>query len=303
MYEDTPQELVHDLFSQAVFGAHALGRPVIGTAEVISTVSRRAIAGYHRSMYTGGEHRRLGGGQHHARRLLALLERAERRSAEPRARSRACAAARRGPRRRGCASSARTPSSTTSASARPGSRARTGAASPRRSSTRSSAARRRRGSSRRSARSAAWRTRSTASRRSTPTRGSIGIYVGTREENLAACVEICVEQIADIAARQPPRGRARAREGEPEGPDHALDGVDVEPDEPAWQVGHLRHRAHDVRPHLRRDRRGRHGSGRRARGRAAAARAALRVRRRAGRGPFPGAVERANSALVARAAA
>ena len=32
MYEDTPQELVHDLFSEAVFGRHALGRPVIGTA-------------------------------------------------------------------------------------------------------------------------------------------------------------------------------------------------------------------------------------------------------------------------------
>ena len=67
MYEDTPQELVHDLFSEAVFGSHALGRPVIGTAEVISTVSRRAIAGYHRSMYTRRQHRRLRGGQHRAR--------------------------------------------------------------------------------------------------------------------------------------------------------------------------------------------------------------------------------------------
>ena len=37
MYEDTPQELVHDLIGEAVFGSHALGRPVIGTAEVIST--------------------------------------------------------------------------------------------------------------------------------------------------------------------------------------------------------------------------------------------------------------------------
>ena len=40
MYEDTPQELVHDLFSEAVFGRHALGRPVIGTAEVISSVTK-----------------------------------------------------------------------------------------------------------------------------------------------------------------------------------------------------------------------------------------------------------------------
>src|SRR5438874_2838152 len=54
MYEDTPQELVHDLFSEAVFGNHPLGRPVIGTAEVISTISRRAIANYHRTAYAGG---------------------------------------------------------------------------------------------------------------------------------------------------------------------------------------------------------------------------------------------------------
>ena len=54
MYEDSPQELVHDLFSQAVFGGHPLGRPVIGTVDVISSVSRRAIAGYHRSMYQPG---------------------------------------------------------------------------------------------------------------------------------------------------------------------------------------------------------------------------------------------------------
>src|SRR5215210_3602336 len=44
MYEDTPQELVHDLFSEAVFGNHALGRPVIGTAEVISSVTRRVLS-------------------------------------------------------------------------------------------------------------------------------------------------------------------------------------------------------------------------------------------------------------------
>ena len=53
MYEDAPQELVHDLFSEAVFGAHPLGRPVIGTAEVISSVSRDEIAAYHGEMYAG----------------------------------------------------------------------------------------------------------------------------------------------------------------------------------------------------------------------------------------------------------
>ena len=43
MYEDTPHELVHDLMSEAVFGDHPLGRPVIGTADVISSVGRRAL--------------------------------------------------------------------------------------------------------------------------------------------------------------------------------------------------------------------------------------------------------------------
>jgi predicted Zn-dependent peptidase len=54
MYEDTPQELVHDLISEAVFGDHPLGRPVIGTAEVISTIPRDAIAQYHRELYVPG---------------------------------------------------------------------------------------------------------------------------------------------------------------------------------------------------------------------------------------------------------
>jgi predicted Zn-dependent peptidase len=54
MYDDAPQELVHDLISEAVFGDHPLGRPVIGTAEVISSISREAIARYHDTMYVPG---------------------------------------------------------------------------------------------------------------------------------------------------------------------------------------------------------------------------------------------------------
>ena len=52
MYEDTPQDLVHDLIGEAVFGTHALGRPVIGTSEVISTVTRRALRNHHGAFYT-----------------------------------------------------------------------------------------------------------------------------------------------------------------------------------------------------------------------------------------------------------
>src|SRR5204862_723229 len=73
MYEDTPQELVHDLVSEAVFGRHALGRPVIGTAEVISTISRRAIAAYHRAMYNGVNIAVSAAGNITHERLLDLL--------------------------------------------------------------------------------------------------------------------------------------------------------------------------------------------------------------------------------------
>jgi predicted Zn-dependent peptidase len=54
MYDDAPQELVHDLIADAVFGDHPLGRPVIGTTEVISSISREAIASYHDTMYVPG---------------------------------------------------------------------------------------------------------------------------------------------------------------------------------------------------------------------------------------------------------
>src|SRR5207247_2152925 len=55
---------------------------------------------------------------------------------------------------------------------------------------------------------------------------------------------------------QPAAERARAREGEPEGADRALDGVDVEPDEPPRQVADQRHGAALPRSTDRRDGRG-----------------------------------------------
>jgi predicted Zn-dependent peptidase len=51
MVEDTPNDLVHDIAAEAVFPAQPLGRPVIGSADVISSVSKRALAGYHRRAY------------------------------------------------------------------------------------------------------------------------------------------------------------------------------------------------------------------------------------------------------------
>src|SRR5918911_5284657 len=83
MYEDTPQELVHDLFSESVFGNHPLGRPVIGTADVISSISRRVVGGYHRAMYTGGNIVIAAAGNLNHERLVGLLQRLERTKQAP----------------------------------------------------------------------------------------------------------------------------------------------------------------------------------------------------------------------------
>ncbi len=77
MYEDTPQELVHDLIAEAVFGHHPLGRPVIGTAEVISSVSRRSITAYHRSMYVPGNVVVAAAGNLDHNEVVGLVEGAE----------------------------------------------------------------------------------------------------------------------------------------------------------------------------------------------------------------------------------
>jgi predicted Zn-dependent peptidase len=76
MYDDTPQELVHDLIGQAVFGTHALGRPVIGTADVISSVSKRTIQAYHRARYTPGNIVVAAAGAIDHAQLVGLVERA-----------------------------------------------------------------------------------------------------------------------------------------------------------------------------------------------------------------------------------
>jgi predicted Zn-dependent peptidase len=51
MYEDEPQDRVHDVLAEAVFGEHPLGRRVLGTAEVIGSIPVPEIAAYHQARY------------------------------------------------------------------------------------------------------------------------------------------------------------------------------------------------------------------------------------------------------------
>ncbi|GBF34199.1 peptidase [Desulfocucumis palustris] len=51
MYEDAPDELVHDVFTSTLWQGHALGRPIIGQAEVIGGMTRDDIIAYYSKHY------------------------------------------------------------------------------------------------------------------------------------------------------------------------------------------------------------------------------------------------------------
>jgi predicted Zn-dependent peptidase len=199
MYEDAPQELVHDLFSQAVFGDHALGRPVIGTRDVISTVGRRTVSTYHRSMYVPGNIVFAAAGNLNHEELVRLLERAEQKVADAPMRGRV-----RSPLVKAPAPSIRFQRKRTEQY-----HVCVGAPGIARSDRRRFAASILDGllggsaSSRlfqeiREKRGMAYAVYTFASQYTDT--GLIGFYVGTREENLAECLEIALGEIEDVAA-------------------------------------------------------------------------------------------------------
>jgi predicted Zn-dependent peptidase len=51
MYEDDPQDRVFDVLGEAVFGSHPLGRAVIGTAQVVAAATREQLSAFHAARY------------------------------------------------------------------------------------------------------------------------------------------------------------------------------------------------------------------------------------------------------------
>jgi predicted Zn-dependent peptidase len=51
MRDDTPDDLVHELFEQAMFPSHPLGREVLGREATITAMTREQIAAYHSAHY------------------------------------------------------------------------------------------------------------------------------------------------------------------------------------------------------------------------------------------------------------
>ena len=200
MYEDQPQELVHDLISEATFGSHPLGRPVIGRADVISSVSRRTLSSYHRTMYVPGNVVVAAAGNLKHEELQRLLLKAQRKAVAP---------VRKGPRVRPPLVKPPAPSLRFQRKDTEQYHVCIAAPGISRSDKRRFAASLLDGilggsaSSRlfqeiREKRGMAYAVYSFASQYTDT--GQLGIYIGTREDNLAACLEIASEQIAEIAA-------------------------------------------------------------------------------------------------------
>lgn len=51
MYEDTPDDIVHDLLSRATYKDHSLGYPILGTEETLSTFNGDSLRQYMRETY------------------------------------------------------------------------------------------------------------------------------------------------------------------------------------------------------------------------------------------------------------
>ncbi|HSF62185.1 MAG TPA: pitrilysin family protein [Gaiellaceae bacterium] len=198
MVEDTPHDLVHDFAAEAVFGTHPLGRPVIGRADVISSVSRRTLSAYHRRAYSAEQIVLAAAGNLRHERLVQLL----------------------GERRNGAVAGGGLPARrSVGRSPEPGFRFQSKeteqyhvclsapgiARTDERRFTASildaivgGSASSRLFQEIREKRGMAYSVYTYASQYADA--GQIGLYVGTREENLTACLEIAVSELADVAA-------------------------------------------------------------------------------------------------------
>ncbi len=74
MYEDDPQDKVHELVGAAVYPGQSLGRPVIGTADVIAGVDVGGLRGYFRDHYTAPRMALSASGNIEHERLVAIGE-------------------------------------------------------------------------------------------------------------------------------------------------------------------------------------------------------------------------------------
>ncbi len=73
MHEDSPEDLVHDVFTEALWPGHPLGRPILGTKDRIRASTRGSVRGFYRRHYVPGRMVVSVAGNVRQDRLLAML--------------------------------------------------------------------------------------------------------------------------------------------------------------------------------------------------------------------------------------
>jgi predicted Zn-dependent peptidase len=74
MHEDSPEDVVHDLFTETLWPDHPLGRPVLGTAETIRAATRAKVNRFYRRHYVPGRLVVAAAGNLRHDDLLAMLK-------------------------------------------------------------------------------------------------------------------------------------------------------------------------------------------------------------------------------------
>ncbi|HEX6324552.1 MAG TPA: pitrilysin family protein [Vicinamibacterales bacterium] len=76
MVEDTPDDLVHEIFTQHAWGGHPLGRPILGTPETVSSFSAPVLSEYFTGAYVAPNMIIAAAGNVEHDRLRAMIEQA-----------------------------------------------------------------------------------------------------------------------------------------------------------------------------------------------------------------------------------
>lgn len=74
MHEDSPEDLVHDVFTETLWPDHPLGRPVLGTAATVSSATRGSVMRFYRRHYVPGNLVIAAAGSVRHEELIGLLE-------------------------------------------------------------------------------------------------------------------------------------------------------------------------------------------------------------------------------------
>ena len=73
MHEDSPEDVVHDLFTETLWPEHPLGRPILGTTDTIAAATPAAVKRFYRKHYVPGHLVVAAAGNFRHDELLAML--------------------------------------------------------------------------------------------------------------------------------------------------------------------------------------------------------------------------------------